>query len=135
MSKAILEAASFTGKDITDILENSLKDVVSTKSGARLVRKTILNALVEKAKQNKPAKIDRKTPYTKALEVYKTNLREIRGGITKGRPFTEQVESALARMTSEELKALELGRSNRFRKEAPASMVVSMSENVASLRN
>lgn len=133
--KSAVASASFTGVDFTDALTSAITAVALPKKTASALKKAMTASLTEKVKnQPKPVKLSKKTAYTQALETYKGLLKEIRGGSVRGRPFTEQVEQALNRMTSNELHALELGRSHRFRKEAPASLVISTSENVAGLR-
>lgn len=128
--------ATFSGVDLTDAITSALEAAALPKRTANAIKKAATASLVKKLQaQTKAARVVRKSSFSLALETYKKNLNDIRGGARKGRPFTEHVESALNRLTSEELRALELGRSHRFRKEAPASMVVSNSELVSSLRH
>lgn len=117
-----LEAASFTGKDLNDIITSVLPTLLPKTMVAKVGSK-ISKELLFKLKNQPKAKVIRISEYTKALDAYKNNLR-LAGYTGKGRPTTSQIFSSVSMNTSQELRVLETGRSRKWRNELPAEFSI-----------
>lgn len=129
----------FTAEDVSSILESALRVTNVSKSDTKKMTTIVKKSIKEILKNQPKATVVRKSrtsEYTIALSHYKNNLKDVGyvGGPGKGAPTAEQRESAMLRLTTEELRALNFGISTKWCKSSPAIIAISNAPNISALR-